>query len=117
MADEPNQARPTKTSFVYDTRTGKVVHIHQFVPYHPDETCLDSEMEKTALQLAPTHFDRAHLAVLHYDGDKYDDPSIQYRVDLDKSTLVEESALASLGDAVRGDAGSLDPAALQALRR
>jgi hypothetical protein len=55
--------------------------------------------------------------VLHYDGDKYDDPSIQYRVDLDKSTLVEESALASLGDAVRGDAGSLDPAALQALRR
>ena len=106
MADETILANPTKTSFVYDTRTGKVVHIHQFVPYHPDETCSDSEMEKTALQLAPIHFDRSHLAVLHYDGDKHSDTSIQYRVDLDKRTLVEESARASL-----------DPTALHALRR
>ena len=111
MADDPIKAKPTKTSFVYDTRTGKVVHIHQFVPYHPNETCSASEMEKTALHLAPARCDRAHLAVLHYDGDKYDDPSIRCRVDCDKRTLIEESALASLSSAVR-----LDPATLRALQ-
>lgn len=103
MADEPIQAKPTKTSFVYDTRTGKVVHIHQFVPCHPDGTCSNSEMEKAALELAPARCDRAHLAVLHHDGDKYD-PSIRYRVDCDNYTLVAENA-------------GHDPATLHALQK
>lgn len=112
MTSGPIQAKPTKTSFVYDTRTGKVVHIHQFIPSHPDGTCSDSEMERTALQLAPARCDRAHLAVLHHDGDRYADRAVRYRVDCDKRTLVEESALASLRGAV-----SIYPATLRALTR
>lgn len=107
MENEPIEAKPTRTSFVYDSRTGKVVHIHQYVPLHPGEKCAEAEMERTALQLAPSHFDRGHLAVLHFEGDKYSDPSIRYRVDCEKRTLIAESALSSVSSGIAFDASTV----------
>ena len=92
MINEPLVAKPRKTCFVYDTRTGRVVHIHQFVPSHPDGTCSDEEMEKTALDLAPTECDLGHLAVIHRDGDGDLDPEFDFRVDCDKRELIKEPA-------------------------
>lgn len=90
MNGEPIQARATKTTFVYDTRTGKVVHIHQFVPARPDGTCSDREMEETAVSLAPAAWDRANLAALHHDKDLELNPEHQYRVDIKSRRLVVE---------------------------
>ena len=112
MTNEPVQAEPTKTTFVYDTRTGKVVHVHQFVPYDSKGTCSDHEMETAALELAPAACEREHLAVLHFDGDKYSDRSIRYRVDCEKRVLIEESAVATMMDSI-----CLDPAKLHELRK
>ncbi|SPH18347.1 hypothetical protein DEA8626_01884 [Defluviimonas aquaemixtae] len=65
----PMTAKPKKTCFVFDRRTGKVVHVHQFIPAHPDGDCADEEMERMALQLAPQDCDRSQLGVLHCAGD------------------------------------------------
>jgi hypothetical protein len=89
---EPTQPKPTKTTFVYDQQTGKVVHIHQFIPAGPDGTCSDQEMEETALNLAPAAWKRAHLAVLHHDRELDLDPNARYRVDIGKRQLVVEPA-------------------------
>lgn len=88
--EEWTQPRPTKISFVYDTRTGEVVHIHQFIPAYPDGTCSEREMEETALKLAPTIFDRAQLAVLHHDEELGLTAAYQYRVDIESRRLVRE---------------------------
>lgn len=92
MNSNPMQSQPTKTSFVYDTRTGKVVHIHQFIPAQPDGTCSDSEMEETALRLAPAAWDRAKLGILHYAKRLDLNPEHQYRVDVKSRELVVEPA-------------------------
>ena len=93
MDVEPTQARATRTSFVYDTRTGKVVHIHQFVPYG-DGTISEREMEETALKLAPHAWARAQLAVLHHGaGENHElSPEHRYRVDIESRRLVVEPA-------------------------
>jgi hypothetical protein len=92
MNTEPTQAKATKTSFVYDTRTGKVVHVHQFIPAAPGGTCSDSEMETMALKLAPAAWDRAQLGVLHDDGELELNPEHRYRVDVQKLEVVFEPA-------------------------
>jgi hypothetical protein len=92
MNGEPIQPKATKTSFVYDAQTGKVVHVHQFIPARPDGTCSDREMEETALKLAPAAWDRAQLGVLHHDEEMDLDPKHRYRVDLKNRRLVVELA-------------------------
>lgn len=92
MDREPLEAKATKTWFVYDRRTGKVVHIHQFIPAHPGGTCSDREMEETALKLAPVAWDRAYLSVLHHEKELDINPEHQYRVDIEKGALVVEPA-------------------------
>ena len=92
MDREPLQAKATKTWFVYDRRTGKVMHIHQFIPAHPGGTCSDREMEETALKLAPAVADRAYLSVLYHEEELDINPEHQYRVDIEKGTLIVEPA-------------------------
>jgi hypothetical protein len=93
MDGEPSQPKATMTSFVYDTRTGKVVHIHQFVPYG-DGTISEAEMAKTAMELAPDAWDRKRLAVLHHGkGHNHElRPEHRFRVDLGTRRLVVEQA-------------------------
>lgn len=93
MSGEPTQSQPTNTTYVYDTRTGKVVHIHQFIPYG-DGTISEREMEKTARELAPRAWDQKRLAVLHHGkGEKHElSPDHRYRVDLQTRRLVVEPA-------------------------
>jgi hypothetical protein len=92
MEREPLEPKATKTWFVYDRRTGKVVHIHQFIPASPGGTCSDREMEETALKLAPAAWDRANLSVLHHDKELDINPKYQYRVNIKSRALVVESA-------------------------
>lgn len=93
MDAEPGQSKATMTTFVYDTRTGKVVHIHQFVPYG-DGTISEAEMAKTAMELAPASWDRQRLAVLHRGkGHNHElRPEQRFRVDLGTRRLVVEQA-------------------------
>ncbi len=89
----PIEVTPTRTAFVYDTLTGKVVHIHQFVPARPGRTIPDDEMEKVAIELAPLAFDRARLRVVHADERQSElSPESNYRVDLKSRALVVERA-------------------------
>jgi hypothetical protein len=99
----PIEAKATKTSFVYDTRTGEIVHVHQFIPASPDGTCPDREMEETALKLAPAALDRAQLEVLHHDGEMDLTPEREYRVDVENRKLLVETAPSE--DAVTRDRG------------
>ena len=92
MDGEPIQPQATKTSFVYDTRTGKVVHIHQFIPLSRDGSCTNREMEETALKLAPSEWDRAQLGVLHHEKEGDLNPEYQYRVDVSNHELLVEPA-------------------------
>ena len=92
MDREPLEAKPTKTWFVYDKRTGKVVHIHQFVPAQPGGTCSDREMEETALNLAPAAWNRSQLSILQHDKELALHPEHRYRVDIKKRALVVEPA-------------------------
>ena len=89
----PYEEKPTNTCFVYDKRTGKVVHIHQFIAADPDGKCSKEEMEKSALSLAPTRCNRAHLGVVHLDeADQRLNPEFIYRVDLNTQKLIRERA-------------------------
>ena len=91
--DEPiAQPKATKTSFAYDTRTGEVVHTHQFIPTSPEGTCSEREMEEMALKFAPSALDRAQLAVLHHDEEVDLTPEYEYRVDVESRRLVAEPA-------------------------
>ena len=92
MNYEPSGAKATRTWFVYDSRTGKVVHIHQFVPAHPGGTCSDREMEQTALELAPAAWERTYLGVLAHEGELVLSPEHRYRVDVENRALVVEPA-------------------------
>lgn len=89
----PFEEKPTNTCFVYDKRTGNVVHIHQFIADDPNGKCSREEMEKSALTLAPTRCDRAFLAVLHSDeADQQLSPEFIYRVDCNTQKLIRERA-------------------------
>lgn len=91
--DMPFQEKPTRTCFVYDKRTGKVVHIHQFIATDPNAACSTEEIEKTALKLAPTQCDRAHLSVLHSDESEQQlSPEFRYRVNCNTHKLIREPA-------------------------
>jgi hypothetical protein len=92
MDAEPFEPRPTKTSFVYNTRTGAVVHVHQFIPADPTGKHSDREMEEVAMRLAPTRWDRADLAVLHDHEQRALSPEHTYRVDVENRRLVIEPA-------------------------
>jgi hypothetical protein len=88
LVNEPMEAIPSKTTFVYDARTGKVVHIHQFV----GESCSDDDMERTALELAPGQLDRKHLSVIHDASiGKELSPDRHYRVDVKARRVVAET--------------------------
>lgn len=86
----PTEIAPTRTAFVYETRTGKVVHIHQFVPARPGGTIPEDEMEKAALSFAPATYDRRSLRVLHADEKLDLSPEFRYRVDVRKRALLAE---------------------------
>ena len=85
---EPFSPAPRQTSFVYDKRTGEVVHIHQFLPLDAEGHCDEAEMEQTALHLAASRIDRKELAVLHHKGELNLEPHLEYRVDPRKRALV-----------------------------
>jgi hypothetical protein len=92
MDREPLEAKATKTTFVYDTRTGKVVHVHQFIPYDRNGTMSDREMEEMALKLAPPVWDRSRLSVLHHAKDLELNPEHDYRVDVKNRKLLVQAA-------------------------
>lgn len=92
MDHEPVEGKPSKTTFVYDKKTGKVVHIHQFIPYHPDGACSDHEMEETAMKLAPLAWDRSQLGALHHGKTLEISPEHRYRIDVESHRLVVEPA-------------------------
>jgi hypothetical protein len=90
MEDELPNSEPMQRSFVYDSRTGEIVHIHQFVPFSPDGRCPTDEMAETALTLAPSALDRSELGVLHHEGVLELSHEFAYRVDVVKNQLVRE---------------------------
>jgi hypothetical protein len=94
MDREPVEGKPTKTTFVYDRRTGKVVHVHQFVPYERNGTISDREMEEMALSLAPASLNRERLGVLHQGRDLELSPERIYRVDVKTGKLVAKEVVA-----------------------
>ena len=83
-------ARAEQTCFVYDVRTGIVVHIHQFCPLEAGGRCSEAEMEQTAIALAPDEFPRDHLATLQVSGDVELRPGHLYHVDRDRQTFRAE---------------------------
>ena len=89
---EPFEAKAAKTTFVYDLRTGRVVHVHQFIPYEPNGTISDREMEEMALTQAPPVFERSSLSVVHYGRDLELSPAKHYRVDVKTRKLIVEAA-------------------------
>lgn len=88
----PMETAPTRTAFVYEARTGKVVHVHQFVPARPGGTIPEEEMENAALSFAPAAYDRKSLRVLHADEKQILSPEFRYRVDPKKRALRAERA-------------------------
>jgi hypothetical protein len=104
MAEQPGQtpsgpieARASRTTFVYDTATGKVVHVHQFIPATPGGTCSDEEMAETAMALAPSAYARDAVDVLHADEVELV-PGHVYRVDVERRTVVAEPLPADTAD-------------------
>lgn len=87
FAHEPTAQQ---TSFVYDVRTGEVVHIHQFCPLEKGGRCSETEMEKAALSLAPEDISRTDLSVLHHSGELELNPASRYRVDPGRKKYIEE---------------------------
>lgn len=92
MDREPFEAKATKTTFVYDTGTGKVVHVHQFIPFDPNGTISDREMEEMALSQAPPAWERSRLSFLHRGKDLELSPRQHYRVDVKNRKLLIEAA-------------------------
>jgi hypothetical protein len=90
MENELPNSEPTQFAFVYDSRTGEIVHVHQFVPISPDGRCPIDEMTQTALTLAPSTFDRSELGVLHHEGVLELSHQVACRVDVAKNQLVRE---------------------------
>lgn len=82
--------QPANSQFclVYDKATGEVVHVHEFVSDDPKGSCSRETLEKQALELAPTKYERASLAVFHPDrGQRFSHNDI-YRIDRQKNALI-----------------------------
>jgi hypothetical protein len=92
MDREPYEAKAAKTTFVYDARTGKVVHIHQFIPFDPKGTISDREMEEMAFAQASPKWERSRLSVLHHGKELELNPAKHYRVDVKSRKLLIEAA-------------------------
>jgi hypothetical protein len=75
---------------VYDQRSGRIVHMHEFVGdeggiFEPDAA---EARERMAWEAAKWHSESAHLRVMHIPADFRPEPDMLYRVDLSSGKLV-----------------------------
>ena len=89
LREQPPQR--TDWAVVYDSRDGKVVHIHQFIG--GDARISEKEARKAraqiALQVAEQHCDSKHLRVMLAPPNFHLEPGAMCRVDLASGELVQ----------------------------
>ena len=73
---------------VVDTRSGSVVHIHQFIPLDESELLPPDELAAQALEQTPSRHQRDHLGVVHPDRDAPVEREMRYSVDSGTGRLV-----------------------------
>ncbi len=67
--DLPFDSSPTQTCVVYDQRTGRVVHVHDFVPAEPGGSSAPSEMRAAALDATSSLAEKQYLAIAEVPED------------------------------------------------
>ncbi len=68
----PFDSSPTQTCVVYDQRTGRVVHVHDFIPAEPGGSAAPSEMRAAALEATGSVVEQQYLAVAEVPEDLLD---------------------------------------------
>lgn len=72
---------------VYDTRDGRVIHIHEFIALDIDNAASTEELERQALSHVVRREDPSYLRVLHPPAEMLPDPTVVYRVNLRDGAL------------------------------
>jgi hypothetical protein len=87
-ADEPNISQ---WCLVYDTRTGKVVHAHQFFALSKSALMSQERLEHAALAEIAPHLrkETSSFAVFHPTSDEPFEPMQRYRVDVKSGALTK----------------------------
>jgi len=99
MFSSTDEAPTSQFCLVYEKDTGKVVHIHEFIPAEPSSGCSREELEIQALQLAPTKYPRSGLAAFHPTTHQVFKRHFRYQVDTRRNALlVEKSSDAAASD-------------------
>ena len=81
----------SRVCVVYDTQTGAILHVHQVVTWSRAKSPTEQEIERVALELATN--DRRHrsrMGILHVKPESLL-PRRNYKVDIEKLTLISES--------------------------
>ena len=86
---EADQANASQWCLIYERRTGKVVHIHQFLPLTTDDLMSHEALEKAALaELAPdSHPNADSFGVFHPKANAVLEPNVEYVIDLKSHSL------------------------------
>ena len=96
MFIQSTEAAAAEWCVVFDTRTGKAVHIHQVVSAGAREPASREELEREALEMAAARHPRETLRVAHPSRDVPLDPRLDYRIDpQSESVRTERVDLAS----------------------
>jgi hypothetical protein len=95
---------PSQWCAVFDARTGKVVHVHQFVPASARTRCTADDLAKEALRIAAQEHPDADLKPVPASAAKTLDPRVNYRFDTkSRKLIVERSDLTTGARVVRRD--------------
>lgn len=83
-----DDSAPSQWCAVYDARTGKVVHLHEFVPADARGRCANDALAQEALRIAAHEHPDADLKVAHPSPSARLDPRAHYRYDAKSRKLV-----------------------------
>lgn len=85
--ETPFYATPTQRCLVYDKRTGKVIHVHDFIGTDSKSKLSTAEMETQALTYAGDQIEKEHMAITEAIGD-LDAADITYSVDIGTGMVI-----------------------------
>jgi hypothetical protein len=94
MTGSSNAAPPVKSArscVLYDSDSGRILHIHQAVVLEGGETPTKAEMERTAFEMLDSHdAEPSKVAALHLGHADFK-PATAYTVDIATKALVERA--------------------------
>lgn len=89
--ETPFYATPTQRCLVYDKRSGRVIHVHDFIGADSKSKISTADMAEQALTYAGDSVAKANLATIEATGD-LSSADVLYKVDIGSGKVIAQPA-------------------------